>query len=88
VAGDERGYWRGDSWPITVASSPAMTRRARASHYDEVLRLARHVSSERQTANSGELIHSGHDMLVYGGRSRIVAGVYLPRDISYRGALI
>jgi hypothetical protein len=23
AAGEEEGYWRGDSWPITVASSPA-----------------------------------------------------------------
>jgi hypothetical protein len=46
------------------------------------------VSSEWQTANSGELIHSGRGMLVYGGQSRIVAGVYVPHDFSYRGALI
>jgi hypothetical protein len=36
---DERGYWRSGSVAFTVATSPAMTRRARASHYDEVLCL-------------------------------------------------
>jgi hypothetical protein len=39
------------------------------------------VSSERQKANSGELIHIGRDMLVYGGRSKLVAGKYPWRDI-------
>jgi hypothetical protein len=43
---------------------------------------SRHVSSERQIANSGELIHSSCDSGGYGGRSKIVAGVHPRRDIS------
>jgi hypothetical protein len=39
AVGDERGYWPSRSVAFTVATSTAMTRRARASHYDEVLRL-------------------------------------------------
>ena len=50
AAGDERGYWRSGLVEFTLATSPAMTRRARASHYDEVLRLGTcHPSGRRLT---------------------------------------
>jgi hypothetical protein len=50
VAGDERGYWRSGLVAFTLATSSAMTRHARASHYDEVLRLGTcHLSGRRLT---------------------------------------
>jgi hypothetical protein len=50
AAGEEEGYWRSRSVAFTVATSPVMTRRARASHYDEVLRLGMcHPSGRRLT---------------------------------------
>jgi hypothetical protein len=81
AVGDERGYWRSGSVAFTVATSPAMTRRARASHYDEVLRLGTcHPSGRRLTPVN--LCTSAVTC------SCTMAEVYLPRDISYRGALI
>jgi hypothetical protein len=43
--------------------------------------MPRHVAQDREVANSGEPIQSGHDTLGYGGRSKIVVGVHPRRDI-------
>jgi hypothetical protein len=44
--------------------------------------MPRHVAQGREVANSSEPIQSGRDILGYGGRSKIVAGVQPQRDIS------
>jgi hypothetical protein len=55
AVGQEMSHQRGDSWPITVASSPATTKRANVSHGGEV-NVPRHVAQGREEAISGELI--------------------------------
>jgi hypothetical protein len=80
VAGERGGHWRTRSVAITVASSPATTGRANVSHDSEV-NVPRHVAQGREVAISGEPIRSNRDLLEYGGRSKIVAGVYPRRDI-------
>jgi hypothetical protein len=65
---------------ITVASSPATTGWANVSHGSEV-NMTRHVAQGRKVAISSEPIRSSRDLLGYGGRSKIMAGVYPRRDI-------
>jgi hypothetical protein len=80
AVGEEMSHWRGDSWLITVASSPATTGRANVSNSGEV-NVPRHVAQGRKEAISGEPIQIHCGLLGYGGRSKIVAGVYPRRDI-------
>jgi hypothetical protein len=63
-----------------VASSPATTGRANVSH-GGVVNVPRHVAQGHEVSISGEPIRSNRDLLGYGGRSKIVAGVYPRRDI-------
>jgi hypothetical protein len=63
-----------------VASSPATTRRANVSHGGEV-NVPRHVAHGCEVAISGEPIQIDRGLLEYGGRSKIVVGVYPQRDI-------
>jgi hypothetical protein len=65
---------------INVASSPATTGRANVSHGGEV-NVPRHVAQGREVAISVEPIQIDRGLLGYGGRSKIVAGVYPWRDI-------
>jgi hypothetical protein len=69
-----------------VASSPATTGRANVSH-GSVVNVPRHVSQDSEVAISGEPIRSNCDLLGYGGRSKIVAGVYPRCDIYLPPAL-
>jgi hypothetical protein len=65
---------------FTVASSPATTGRANVSHDGEV-NVPGHMAQGREVAISGEPIQINRGLLGYGGRSKIVAGVYPQRDI-------
>ena len=65
---------------INVASSPATTGRANVSHGGEV-NVPRNVVQGREVSISGEPIQIDHGLLGYGGRSKIVVGVYPRRDI-------
>jgi hypothetical protein len=53
---------------------------ANASH-DDVVDVPRHVARGREAAVSGELIQISSGLLGYGGRSKIMAGVFPRRDI-------
>jgi hypothetical protein len=55
-------------------------RTSNVSHGGEV-NVPRHVAQGRAVAISSEPIQGGHDTPGYGGRSKIVAGVYPRRDI-------
>jgi hypothetical protein len=63
-----------------VASSRATTGRANVSHGGEV-NMPRHVAQGREVAISGKPIQINCGLLGYGGRSKIVVGVYPRRDI-------
>jgi hypothetical protein len=80
MAAGEEGYWRARLVAITVASSPATTRRANVSHGDEI-NVPRHVEQGREVSISGEPIQIDRGLLGYGGWSKIVAGVYPRCDI-------
>jgi hypothetical protein len=75
AVGEETSHWRGDSWSITVASSPAITGWTNVSHGGEV-NEPRHVVQGCEVAISGEPTQGGRDTLGYGGRSKIVAKVH------------
>jgi hypothetical protein len=75
AAGEEEGYWRGDSWPITVESSLATTGRANVSHSGEV-NVPKHVVQGCEEAISGKPIQSGRDTLGYNGRRKIATRVH------------
>jgi hypothetical protein len=80
ATGGRGGHWRARLVAITVASSPATTRRANVSHGNEV-NVPRHVAQGCEVAISGEPIQINRGLLEYGGQSKIVAGVYPQRDI-------
>jgi hypothetical protein len=63
-----------------VASSPATTEQANVSHDSEV-NVPRHVAQGCEVAISDEPIQIDRGLLGYGGRSKIVVGVYPRRDI-------
>jgi hypothetical protein len=65
---------------ITVASSPTTTGRANVSHGGEV-NVPRHLAQGCEVAIFDEPIQINCGLLGYGGRSKIVAGVYPRRDI-------
>ena len=55
-------------------------RTTNVSHDGEVI-MPRHVAQGREEAISGEAIQIHRGLLGYGGRSKIVVGVYPRRDI-------
>jgi hypothetical protein len=77
---EKEGVTGAPSVVITVASSWVTTGRANVSHSGEV-NVPRYVAQGREVAISGEPIRSNRDLLGYGGRSKIVVGVYPRRDI-------
>jgi hypothetical protein len=79
--------WRKRLVAFTVAGSPTTIGWAKMTHCGMV-KEPRHVAQGRKVANSGEPIQSSRDTSGYGGRSRIVAGVYPQCGISYLLAVI
>jgi hypothetical protein len=63
-----------------MASPPVTTVRANVSHNGEV-NVPRHVAQGREVAISGEPIQINRGLRGYGGRSKLVVGVYPRRDI-------
>jgi hypothetical protein len=68
LSGFHRGKLPGDEWT------------ANASHGDAV-NVPRHVAQGHEAAVSGELIRTSRGLLGYGGRSKIMVGVFPRRDI-------
>jgi hypothetical protein len=66
-----RGVYRG----ILIGDD----RTANVSHGGAV-NVPRHMAQGREAAVSGELIRISHGLLGYGGRSKIMAGVFPRRD--------